>query len=451
MPIYKYRAATRQGDVVENRIEAANKFVLLKKLKQSELLPISITSINVKSNKKINKQKRNIETSNSVLKQVRAEQIRKGMDEKENSFWKKANAYLNKGKRITKKDIKVFTQNFFLLKKANFNNIHALSTVLETIENQTLKAIVEDILLGVEAGENIYTTMEYYSSVFPPIYINMIKVGEMSGALTNSLEQALNYLEETEATNKKIKGILVPNIIQFVGLLILLVGGTLVAMPMLQGVLEQFGAKDQLPPMTVAFSNFLDFVISIWYVPVTIIVVVTAIIVWYVHTPKGKYNYHLFKYKMPIFGKLIYAIDFSRLCQSILLNLKNGMRIQDALETGKNVSNNLVMLSIIESAINNTVTGQSWIEPFEESGLSTPMITEMLKIGMQTDLTEMMEKLVAYMQIDIDEIMQRIIKVLPQIVYLIVGALLIFVVVVVLVPMITVYMGGGMFEAVGLE
>lgn len=147
MPVYKYRAATKQGDVVENRVEVANKFILLKKLKQSELLPISITSINVKSNKKINKQKRNLETSNSVLKQVRAEQIRKNMDGKEDSLFKKANAFLNKGKKITKKDIKVFTQNFFLLKKANFNNIHALSTVLETIENPTLKAIVEDILL----------------------------------------------------------------------------------------------------------------------------------------------------------------------------------------------------------------------------------------------------------------------------------------------------------------
>lgn len=447
MPVYKYRAATKQGDVVENRVEVANKFILLKKLKQSELLPISITSINVKSNKKINKQKRNLETSNSVLKQVRAEQIRKNMDGKEDSLFKKANAFLNKGKKITKKDIKVFTQNFFLLKKANFNNIHALSTVLETIENPTLKAIVEDILLGVEAGENIYTTMEYYSSVFPPIYVNMIKVGEMSGALTNALEQAVNYLEETEAMNRKLKSILVPNIIQFVGLFVLLIVGTIVAMPMLQGVLDQFGSKDQLPEMTIKFSNFLDFIISIWYVPVGIIVAVTAVIIWYVHTPKGKYNFHLFKYKMPVFGKLIYAIDFSRLCQSILLNLKNGMRIQDALETGKNVSNNLVMLSIIESAINNTVTGQSWIEPFEESGLSTPMITEMLKIGMQTDLTEMMEKLVAYMQIDIDEIMQRIIKILPQIVYLIVGVMLIFVVIVVLVPMINMYMGAWMFSA----
>lgn len=73
---------------------------------------------------------------------------------------------------------------------------------METIENPTLRAIVEDILLGVEAGENMYTTMEYYGSVFPPIYINMIKVGELSGSLTNALEQAVKYLENTAAMNK---------------------------------------------------------------------------------------------------------------------------------------------------------------------------------------------------------------------------------------------------------
>ena len=173
--------------------------------------------------------------------------------------------------------------------------------------------------------------------------------------------------------------------------------------------------------------------------------IVVAVIA-YIKTPKGRYNFHYFKYKMPIFGKLIYAIDFSRLVQSILLNLKNGLRIQEALETSRNISNNLVMLSLIESAINNILVGQSWIEPFEKSGLSTPMITEMLKIGMQTDLTEMMEKLNDYMQIDIDNIIQKIIKILPQVVQVFVGIVLIFVVVVVLVPMIQVYMGGWMLE-----
>ena len=341
----------------------------------------------------------------------------------------------------------IFTQNFYLLKKANFNNIHALDTIIQSTENVSFKGILEDILAGVEAGENMYTTMEYYSNIFPYIYINMIKVGELSGSLTNSLEQAVKYLDESDALNRKLKSILIPNIVQFVLLLVMLFVGTLVAIPTIQGIFDELGTDEELPAVTLWFADVVDMMIAYWYIPVFIIVVITAGIVFYINTPKGKYNFHYFKYKMPIFGELIFALDFSRFLKAMLLNLRNGMRIQDSIEVSKNVVKNYVMLSMIETSINNILTGGSWIEPFEESGLAKSMITEMLKIGMQTDLAEMMEKLVEYMQIDIDNIMEKIMKVLPQVVYAIVGVVLIFFVLVVLVPCIQVYMGNFLFSA----
>ena len=267
------------------------------------------------------------------------------------------------------------------------------------------------------------------------------------GSLTRALEQAVKYLDESAALTKKVKSILLPNLIQFGVLLLLLVGGTLIGVPILQGVFEQVGSTDQLPRVTLWFKGVLDDIIKYWYLPVGTIAAIVIGLYLYIKTPQGRYNYDYFKYKMPIFGSLIYAIDFSRLMKAILLNIRNGMRIQEALETSKSVAHNLVMLSLIESSINNILIGQSWIEPFEKSGLSSPMITEMLKIGMQTDLAEMMEKLLEYMEIDIDNIMNRIMKVLPQVVYLIVGILLIFVTIVVLVPMINVYMGTWLFSA----
>ena len=446
MPLFKYKAVTKSGEVVENRVDAANQFILIKKLKRNELLPIEVVQISSLISKKNKKQKKNIESNNSVLKSIRNEEIRKSLVSKPSVITKIKRA-LNKNAKITKRDIAIFTENFYLLKKANFNNIHALSTIINTTENESFKVILEDILLGVEAGDNMYVTMEYYEGVFPPIYINMIKVGEMSGSLTNALKQAREYLDETMALNKKIKEILVPNIVQFVVLLILLVAATLIIIPILQDTLNSVGSSDQLPAITLWFADFLNNFINIWYIPFGIIAVIALVIYLYVRTPKGKYNFHYFKYKMPVFGPLIYAIEFTRLIQGLLLNLRNGMRIQDALETCKNISNNLVMLSLIESAINNLLIGGSWIEPFEKSGLSSQMVTEMLRIGMQTDLTEMMEKLLEYMQIDIDNIMKRIMKVLPQIVYTIAGVMLIFVTIVVLVPMIQMYMGTWMFSA----
>ena len=133
----------------------------------------------------------------------------------------------------------------------------------------------------------------------------------------------------------------------------------------------------------------------------------------------------------------------------MVLNLENGMRIQDSLEVSKNVVKNSVMLAMIETAINNIFVGKSWIEPFEEAGLGDSMTVEMLNIGMQSDLTEMMNKLLVYMDSDINNTIEKIMKVLPEVTYSIVGVVLIFFVVVVLVPILQLYMGGFLFSAYG--
>ena len=445
MPTYFYRAVDKSGTIVKNKVEEGNKITLMRKLKSNGLHPIAITQKVATNKSKVSRKKRNVTDIQEVLKNVNTTQI--GINQKQKmKTWDKVNAYFAEQQKITSRDLVIFTQNFYLLKKANFNNVHALSTIIDSTENMALVTILEDILAGVEAGDYMYKTMEYYSNVFPYIYVNMIRVGELSGSLENSLLQAVEYLDNSNALTHKLKGILIPNLAQFVLLVVMLFVGTLYAIPQLQGVFDELGAGE-LPAITIWFQNVVNTMLKYWQIPTVIVAVIVAAIVAYINTPKGKYKFHYFKYTMPIFGKLMFSLDFSRLIKAMLLNLKNGMRIQDALNVSKNVINNYVMLSIIENSLNNILLGESWIEPFEKSGLASPMITEMLKIGMQTDLPEMMEKLVEYMEIDIDHTIEKITAVLPQVMYSIVGIVLIFFVLVVLVPMIQVYFGNFLFEA----
>ena len=449
MPIYVYRAVTKNGMLVKNRVEEPSKQVLLKKLKDNGLVPVDViqTAYKTANLRKTSKnRKRNVSENDEAMRYANTSRI--GSTQiRSLSTREKVMLYFTRTDKITQKDIEVFTQNFLLLKRANFNNIHALNTIIQSTENLSFKGILEDILAGVQGGENMYTTMEYYSHIFPYVYINMIKVGELSGSLTNSLEQALKYLEDTEKITKKLKAILIPNIAQFVLLLVLLFVGTLYAIPSIQGVFDELGSSATLPAITLWFQDFTNTLLKFWYIPTTIVIAAVGGVIAYINTPKGKYNYHYFKYAMPIFGKLIYKLDFSRLIKAMLLNLQNGMRIQDALDVSKSVIKNYIMLSMVETAINNTLIGTSWVEPFEKASFSTPMQTEMLKIGMQTDLTEMMGKLVEYMDVEIDNELNRIMKVLPELVYAIVGVVLIFFVLVVLVPCIQVYMGNWLFDA----
>lgn len=446
MPEYVYRAVTKQGQIVKNKVEEASKGSLIKKLKRNNLTPIEITQISY-IGKKTRVNKRNVINIDDIMKTANSANVLRGREKVKPTIKEKMNLALSTGQKITIRDVIVFTQNFYLLKKANFNNIHALSTIINSTDNLSFRGVLEDILAGVESGEYMYTTMEYYSNIFPYIYINMIRVGELSGSLTTSLAQAVKYLDDTTSRNKKIKSILLPNVGQFIAILVLLIVGTVFVLPAIEGVFEQMGSSMGLPEITKKFMRFLDWLKIYWFIPVGLIAVVVISIVGYINTPKGRYNWHYFKYRAPVFGRLVWGIDFSRLMRAMLLNLQNGMRIQEALEVSKSVAKNYVMLSIVETSINNILIGSSWIEPFEKSGLCSSMEIEMLKIGMQTDLSEMMEKLLDYMDIDINNSLNKIMKVLPEISYSLVGILLIFLVVVVLVPCIQLYMGNWLIDA----
>lgn len=449
MPEYVYRAVTKRGQIVRNKVEATSKNTLIKKLKANDLLPIEVIQVSYSSNKS-RVPKKNIIDIDDIMKTANSANVLQGREETKQSTREKINLVLAAGQKITTRDVIIFTQNFYLLKRANFNNIHALSTLIESTENLSFKGVLQDILAGVEAGEYMYTTMEYYSNIFPFVYINMIKVGELSGSLVNSLQQAVDYLEDSTTRTKKIKSILIPNIGQFVAIFALLIFGSIYMLPEIQKVFASIGQGVQLPETTLKFMAFVDWLMANWYLPVGIIAAIVLSVVGYISTPKGKYNWHYFKYTAPVFGRLIFGIDFSRLMRAMLLNLKNGMRIQEALEVSKSVTNNYVLLSIIETAINNILIGESWIQPFEKSGLCSAMELEMLKIGMQTDLPDMMEKLLDYMDVDIQNSLAKIMKVLPEISYALVGAVIILLVVVLLVPCIQLYMGDFMFEGLGL-
>ncbi len=447
MPEYIYRAVDRNGVIIRSRITEKSKQNLVKRLKANEMTPIDIVQTSFgKYSKKDRLKRTNME---ELMKIANSSNIAKDRNKRSFSTKERISMAISRQQRVTSRDLVIFTQSFYLLKRAGFNNLHALQTLIQSTENPTLRGILEDIESGVEGGDYMYTTMEYYTDVFPYIYINLIKVGELSGSLEESLRQAVEYIDSSTTLTKKIKSILIPNIAQFVFLFVLLMVGSVYIIPYIQSAFDAIGSTEKLPGPTLAFAAFLRQLQHVWYIPVIAIIAVIVGAFMYTRTPRGKYNWHYFKYKMPIFGSLIFAIDFSRLSKAMLLNLRNGMRIQESLEVSKNVIKNYVMLSIIETSINNIIVGESWVKPFEDSGLASTMALEMLKIGMQTDLTTMMDKLVEYMDMDIDVILQRIVKVLPQVMYSIIGIMLIFITIVVLVPCIQVYMGTFLFSAAG--
>ena len=344
--------------------------------------------------------------------------------------------------RITSKDIIVLVNNLYILKKAKFNNIQALRIIYEQMENPKLKDIVEDIIIGVESGEKMNVVMQNYPNVFPAMFVNFIKVGEDSGNLDTALLYARDYMESSNNLKKQVRSTVIPKVLQFFTIIILMFGLVIVGVPIIQDVYDMFDSTSKIPKATMVTLDIANWFMKYWYIPTSIVAILVGIFFFVINTPKGRYNWDKFKLTCPVVGTLINNITVHKFFQAMLLNLKNGMRIQESLEVSRNVTSNYYFLSAIELAKVNVIAGTSWITPFEEKKLFKPMVSQMVGVGMQTELATMMEKVNEYIQSEVDESLERFKKVLPEVTYSFVGIALIAFTIVILVPLVIVYMGG---------
>ena len=445
MPKFKYRALSSVGKVVTGTMDDENVSRVKERLKNNGFKPLSVEKARFSlSTRKV---KKNKTTSAAVTKYTREKLIEEQKRRQQKGLEKDVKIDLSFMAKVKYQDVYTFTQSLYLLKRANFTNVRALSTMLENTENPAMRDIIEDILNGVEAGEYIYSTLEYYGKLFPDIYVATIKVGELSGSLTNALFQAMNYLEDSQKTSKAIRKALVGPLLSTIGMMIGIVVGVLVGVPMLEELYGSMGLEDQIPEATMKASHFIKGMIKYWYVTVSVIAsLITVFIVWK-SSIRGQYQWDMFKVRMPVFGGLILRLGLQKFFKALQLNLANNAKLQDALEVSKGTVKNYVLLSIVESAQENLNQGESWIEPFERLPNMPNMVLEMLRIGMETDINEMVDKIVEFISDDIAITIDRTIKILPQITTAIMGVFLIIFVVVILTPIMEVYMGGFIFDA----
>lgn len=440
MPEYTYKGMLKNGKNVRGLMNARNKREVIKKLKLSRIQPIRIK---IKKDPKIRQSKIDADKLRTIKEDVERNK-RNGRQKEKRGM--KSILFSDVSFGIPPKDILTFTNSLYILKKAKFNNIDAFESLYDTIENPKLKDIIDDILIGIEAGYSINEVMSGYPKIFPPIYVNFVKVGEESGSLDNALLYARDYMESSMRLKKQIKGILLPKILMFVFVFIITIVALVWGTPLIQNVYDMFGSTKELPVATQYAIVASEWILENWYIVILGILALLILFVFYYRTPLGRYQVDKIRIKFPVFGRLNLNIITNKFFQAMLLNLKNGLRIQDALDVSKSVTDNYYFLSLVEIGKTNLLSGGSWLDPFEAEKALPPIVIQMVNTGMKTDLVEMMEKVSEYVQQEIDETIAKTIKTLPEIMYIFIGIILIFFMITVMVPLIEVYMGTFLFE-----
>lgn len=471
MPTYEYKIMTKQGRVVSNKIDFDGSMSALRsslsaegykvvsvKEKKFDIEKLFGTKQKSKMNKRaaiglneavLTKDQYIADNVASVKQKKSLQEILKG-DVDFREVFRKLSEITGIQQRVKVDDVISFTEMFLLLKKSNFTNIRAIQTLYKNETNPSMKNILSDMIDGMETGGYIYSTMEYYDKTFPEIYTNLIKVGETTGSLVNSLEQALQYMQESTRVKREVRKAMLGPLLQSAGLIIGGIVCIIFGLPVMQDMYASYGLTDQIPEETIAAANVVYWCGNHWYIILAVIVALYVGFRVWKSTVRGKYLWDKFKINLPIFGPLILRLQIQKFFVAVSINLKNGARLQDAISKCKEVVTNDALKAVIEQAEANLIVGDSWIEPFENMKEFPPMLQEMLKIGMETNMAEMIDNILNFINEDIRITIEKITKTLPQVSMIFMGIVLIGFVIIILKPIMEVYMGSFLFDANGI-
>jgi len=281
--------------------------------------------------------------------------------------------------RITTDDIAIATRQLATLLGAGVTLVESLTALVDQIEKEKLKRIISDVKQRVNEGSSLGDALATHQRVFGPLYVNMIRAGEHSGALDAVLLRLADFTEGQARLRQKVIGTLIyPAIMSVVG------GGILtllmtVVVPKVTKIFESI--KQDLPWTTrllIAVSSLLQ---NWWWIVFPTVIGGVASAIYWARSPAGKPVFDRWTLKAPVFGPLVRMLAVARFSRTLATLLKSGVPLLTAMDIVKNVITNSVLADVVDKARDSIREGESIATPLKRSGEFPPLVYHMISIG----------------------------------------------------------------------
>lgn len=341
-------------------------------------------------------------------------------------------------KKVKSRDLGVFCKQFSAVIKAGVTIISALELMGDQIENPTLKRAVMDAKTYVEKGGTLADALRVNSDVFPPIMINMVAAGELSGNLEVCLDRLVEHFEKDNALSSKIKGAMVYPIVVFIVMIIVVIVVMVAVIPNFTSMFEEMGTKLPLATrMMVAASNFI---IHKWYI---LIIVVAAIIFGCKAFKKSSVGEQFFSniaIKAPVFGNLTIKSACSRFARTMSTLMASGISMIDAVEQVAKMMDNKIIRDGLMDAKTQVAKGIPLSKPLKDMEVLPPMLSAMTKIGEETgDIEEMLSKVADYYDEEVDAATNKLTAAMEPLIMVILACIVGMIVAAVYGPIMSMY------------
>ena len=341
-------------------------------------------------------------------------------------------------KKVKSKDLAVFCKQFSAVIRAGVTIISALELMGDQIENKTLQRAVMDAKTYVEKGGTLADALRVNSEVFPPIMINMVAAGELSGNLEVCLDRLTEHFEKDNALSAKIKGAMTYPIVVFIVMIIVVIVVMVMVIPNFSSMFAEMGT--QLPLATRIMVAASNFIIHKWWL---LIIIVAAIVVGCKAFKRSSVGEQLFAnmaIKMPIFGNLTIKSACSRFARTMSTLMASGISMIDAVEQVAKMMDNKIIRDGLLDAKTQVAKGIPLSKPLKDMEMLPPMLTAMTKIGEETgDIEEMLSKVADYYDEEVEEATNKLTAAMEPLIMVVLACIVGMIVAAVYGPIMSMY------------
>ncbi|MBM3210097.1 type II secretion system F family protein [Candidatus Saccharibacteria bacterium] len=304
--------------------------------------------------------------------------------------------------RITTKDRIVFMRQLATLIGAGLPLAQSMRTVVEQTQNKRMKAVVEDIIVDIEGGQQLSVAFSKHPDAFDQVVIALVSAGEVSGTLDDALKRIAAQQEKDAAVMRKIRGALVYPLIVLAVIALVIVYMLIAVVPQVEQLYEDLGQN--LPLLTQIMVNAANFLMTFWWVVVLVIVIGGYFFLQWTKTESGIRSLDAFKLNVPMFKNMFRKLYMSRFTRTGQTLLSTGVAMLDMLHiTARSVNNTYVSASI-ERAAEKVKGGKALSSALKPEDYILPMVPQMIKIGEQSGkIDDMMGKTAQIYEDELDE------------------------------------------------
>ena len=283
---------------------------------------------------------------------------------------------------ITVEDILVFSRQMYTLNKAGVPILRAFAGLQASAVKPAMVDLLKDIRASLDQGREMSVALARHIAVFGAFYISMIRVGEMTGRLTEVFLRLNEHMEFERDVRERIKQALRYPTFVLIAMAIAVVILNIFVLPVFAKVFAGFNAE--LPLITRGLLGFSAWMTAWWPLLTAGLIAAGVLLRGYLRTPEGRYRWDSRKLKLPIVGDIVLKATLARFARSFALSSQSGVPLVQALTVVAQTVDNAYIGSRIEQMRDGIERGESITRCATATGVFTPVVLQMIAVGEET-------------------------------------------------------------------